>query len=193
MEIKLTSMHFGCVYRITKPPGGDASDIFGASSPTTTPPATPRKVKNYLASNIFSADRGDAQPKTRQRQDADSFNRLFGAKDAPDGGSPVKVKNYQKSNVLMSDAPATNGHVNGKNGHANGHAEAKNGHASPNGSVNGHGSDSGVGSGSVTPNGDAEPKTSNLTDQFSNNNMQYQNCFLWKNNFSNYKLDYFYY
>jgi len=146
--------------RITKPPGGEASDIFGANSPTTTPPTTPRKVKNYLASNIFSAEqRHDPTPKSRQRPDDDSFKRLFGpgGKDAPDGGSPVRVqKNYQKSSILMNDNSESNGKA-----YTNGD---KNGHASP----NGHGSDSGMGSGSVTPNGgssngstngDAEPRT----------------------------------
>lgn len=150
-----TDFFYSCVLffvlcRVTKPPGGDASDIFGSESPTTTPPTTPRKVKNYLASNIFSAERGDQQPKARPRPEDNSFNRLFGAKDAPDGGSPVRVKNYQKSNIIMNDTPNGKAHTNGE----------KNGHSSP----NGHGSDSGVGSGSVTPNGstngDSEPKTS---------------------------------
>lgn len=105
-----------------------------------------------MASNIFSAEK-DLQPKTRVRRDDGSFQRLFGANDCPDGGSPVRVKNYQKSSIIMDD-------TNGK-AHTNGD---KNGHASP----NGHGSDSGVGSGSVTPNGsgssstngDHEPKSS---------------------------------
>lgn len=158
-------------YRITKPPGGDASDIFGASSPTTTPPTTPRKVKNYLASNIFSAEK-DTQPKARARPDDDSFKRLFGAggNNAPDGGSPVRVKNYQKSSIINAEAPATNGSAtNGTNGATPNGKGHTNGHASP----NGHGSDSGMGSGSVTPNGsngstngDAEPKTSKSLESF---------------------------
>jgi len=142
--------------RITKPPGGDASDIFGSNSPTTTPPTTPRKVKNYLASNIFSAGRNEPthQSKSRQRPDDDSFGRLFGpgGKDAPDGGSPARsVKNYQKSNII-NEASESNGKV-----YANGD---KNGHASP----NGHGSDSGMGSGSVTPNGSTNGSSNGSTN-----------------------------
>jgi len=125
-------------------------------------------VKNYLASNIFSAERQDPTPRSRQRADDDSFKRLFGpgGKDAPDGGSPVRVKNYQKSSIINTDTAETNG-----KGYANGD---KNGHASP----NGHGSDSGMGSGSVTPNGssngstngDAEPRTNGHTNGHGNGN-----------------------
>jgi len=152
--------------RITRPPGGESSDIFGtaaAASPTPTPPVTPRKVKNYMASTIFSPqDQG--QVKTRQRPDDDSFKRLFGAKDAAkaaaaggdatDGGSgspSPRGKNYQKSSIIFQDDSKKV--VNGVNGNntpvstpttptsvTNGH-EATNGHAAANGhgTANGHG------------------------------------------------------
>jgi len=131
--------------RITKPPGGESSDIF--STPTSTPPSTPRKVKNYMASTIFTpvaANGAEQKGNIRQRADGNSFTRLFGigGEDGPDGASPPATprggKNHQKSNVIFSEQ---NGH-----GRHNG-----NGYA---GSINGsEGSYSGSSSGSVTPNG----------------------------------------
>jgi len=123
-------------HRITRPPGGESSDIFG-SSPTTTPPSTPRKVKNYMASTIFTPSQG-SQVKSRNRPDDDSFNRLFGAKtgDMADGLMTPRGKNHQKSNIF-SGVEKTNGVVvengvkNGVNGHANGIVNGTNG-------VNGH-------------------------------------------------------
>jgi len=162
--------------RITKPPGGETSDIF--SSPASTPPGTPRRVKNYMASTIFSPEGGQgSQRNGRPRREDDSFNRLFGANnntvanngnsrgDSPDSSgtsTPRSIKNHQKSNIIFSDAEvsrklnghAANGH-NGINGHVisnglNGHSNGVNGHS------NGHsdnGSVSGSSSGSATPNG----------------------------------------
>jgi len=140
--------------RITKPPGGEASDIF--STPTSTPPSTPRRVKNYMASNIFGpAANGSngVEPKNiRPRPDGNSFNRLFGngvgTEDVADGTSPPATpraaKNYQKSNVIFAEqngTAVTNGrHVVNGNGYGR--------------SIDGsEGSISGSSSGSVTPNG----------------------------------------
>jgi len=131
--------------RITKPPGGEASDLF--STPMGTPPTTPRKVKNYMASTIFTpVTANGADQKIRQRPGGNSFNRLFGigaGEDGADGASPPATprggKNHQKSNVIFTaeenGRPRTNG---------NGYARSINGS---------EGSYSGSSSGSVTPNG----------------------------------------
>lgn len=166
MEVKL---NFNFLYRITRPPGGESADIFG-SSPTSTPPSTPRKVKNYMASSIFSADvkDGSGPVKPKARPDNDSFNRLFGENEGP--VSPRK--NLLKSNIIFSD---------GNEGKSNGHSVS--GDSTPNGNgngLNGHGSHygstssiSGSSSGSNTPsngsiNGDY--KSSMLINQSIINN-----------------------
>jgi len=162
----------GCylLYRITRPPGGESSDIFG-SSPTTTPPGTPRKVKNYMASNIFSQEKAGQQQqmKIRQRPENDSFNRLFGANgDVIDGQTTPRGKNIPKGNIAgiikgeengHANGHGTNGHTNGTNGHANGHTNGTS-NGNTNGHTNGHenGSTGSISSGasstgSVTPNG----------------------------------------
>jgi len=128
--------------RITKPPGGEASDIF--STPSSTPPPTPRKVKNYMASTIFTpvvANGAEQKANIRQRPDGNSYTRLFGigGEDAPDGATPRGGKNHQKSNVIFTE---DNGHARHTNG--NGYVRAINGS---------EGSYSGSSSGSVTPNG----------------------------------------
>ena len=141
-ETNVALCHFS---RITKPPGGETSDIF--TTPTGTPPSTPRKVKNYMASTIFTpvTANGAEQKNARQRPDGNSFNRLFGigAEDGTDGASPPATprggKNYQKSNVIFT---GENGHARHTNG--NGYARSMNGS---------EGSYSGSSSGSVTPNG----------------------------------------
>jgi len=83
--------------RISKPPGGETSDIF--STPASTPPSTPRKVKNYMASTIFTPTNGVAEAKNiRQRPDGNSFNRLFGAtEEAVDGSPPATPRGGKKS------------------------------------------------------------------------------------------------
>jgi len=138
--------------RITKPPGGETSDIF-TTTPTSTPPSTPRKVKNYMASTIFTPDAvtKEAQHKIRIRPDDGSFNRLFGASDSPqssphhqanghgdntDGQLTPRGKNHQKSNVLFGEGGKSNGHTNGTNG-TNGTTNGTNGHGA-NGHGNGH-------------------------------------------------------
>jgi len=151
--------------KISKPPGGDTSDIF--TTPNSTPPSTPRKVKNYMASNIFTP--ADAEVRSvRQRPDDSSFTKLFGTTngtaDTPDGGSP-RGKNYQKSNVLFPQANGSaNGHVNGKSAH--------NGDSHENGS---NGTASGSSSGSATPSGsicgDIEhPKTNGTSNGVASTN-----------------------
>jgi hypothetical protein len=152
-------------HRISKPPGGDTSDIF--TTPSSTPPSTPRKVKNYMASNIFTpAD--ESRNVRQQRPDDNSFTKLFGAAqitdDTPDGGSP-RGKNYQKSNVLFPQTNGTNGHLNG-----NGKASSLSGD-SENGSI------SGTSSGSATPSssgsicGDLDiPKTNGTTNGVAKTN-----------------------
>jgi hypothetical protein len=156
--------------RITKPPGGETSDIFTNPS-NSTPPSTPRKVKNYMASNIFTptAPVQPVEPRSvnRHRPDDDSFKRLFGAgnngvvlaADAVDGPQTPRGKDNQKSNVLLpaGEKPLV---VNG-----NGHGPIiGNGFTSPKalpGDGHDSGSSSGNSSGSATPNGsvngDAEP------------------------------------
>jgi len=155
--------------RISKPPGGDTSDIF--TTPNSTPPSTPRKVKNYMASNIFTPADAEARS-VRQRPDDNSFKKLFGTSngtaDTPDGGSP-RGKNYQKSNVLFPQANGSaNGHVNG-NGKS---PSAHNGDSHENGS---NGTASGSSSGSATPSGsicgDIEhPKTNGTSNGVASTN-----------------------
>ncbi|XP_021946132.1 microtubule-associated protein Jupiter isoform X2 [Folsomia candida] len=162
-------------HRITRPPGGESSDIFG-SSPTNTPPTTPRKVKNYMASSIFGSTEGQ-QVKARVRPDGDSFNRLFGAKEGGDVTDSPK-KDHQKSNIIFKEGGKVNGHAatigvvvpngdagligatngisvaNGTNGHTvatNGVVVPSNGHY--HGGSGSTGSLSGPSSGSSTPNG----------------------------------------
>lgn len=132
--------------RITKPPGGETSEIFG--TPTSTPPTTPRKVKNYMASTIFSPDETKSERPIRARTEDNSFNRLFGNEDGK--GSP-RGKNWQKSNIVFADGEHGNGHSHKLNGHSNGYTNgSESGYSTPDGS-----STCGSSNGSI--NGDAEP------------------------------------
>jgi len=162
-------------HRITKPPGGETSDIFTNPS-ASTPPSTPRKVKNYMASTIFTPG-NEPRSVGRQRPEDDSFKRLFGVGNGPALGDGVdgtpRGKNHQKSNIFTEEPKAV---VNG-----NGHSPIiGNGFGSPKviaGDGHDSGSSSGNSSGSATPNGsvngDAEPArhtngTTNGTNGVSN-------------------------
>uniref|UniRef100_A0A1E1WZJ2 Microtubule-associated protein Jupiter n=1 Tax=Amblyomma aureolatum TaxID=187763 RepID=A0A1E1WZJ2_9ACAR len=100
--------------RVIKPPGGDDSDIFGVRSPqSAAEPSTPRKVKNYQQSSIFTPSEDDLVPTTpssgastptRRRLSDNSQERLFGAEDMP---TPRRVVDRMKSNIFSElDSPA---------------------------------------------------------------------------------------
>ncbi|XP_077518703.1 microtubule-associated protein Jupiter isoform X4 [Amblyomma americanum] len=100
--------------RVIKPPGGDDSDIFGVRSPqSVAEPSTPRKVKNYQQSSIFTPTDDDLVPTTpssgastptRRRMSDNSQERLFGAEDMP---TPRRVVDRMKSNIFSElDSPA---------------------------------------------------------------------------------------
>ncbi|XP_037286453.2 microtubule-associated protein Jupiter isoform X1 [Rhipicephalus microplus] len=102
--------------RVIKPPGGDDSDIFGVRSPqpqASAEPSTPRRVKNYQQSSIFTPSEEDLTPTTpssgastptRRRMSDNSQERLFGAEDVP---TPRRVVDRMKSNIFSElDSPA---------------------------------------------------------------------------------------
>ncbi|XP_037506279.1 microtubule-associated protein Jupiter isoform X1 [Rhipicephalus sanguineus] len=102
--------------RVIKPPGGDDSDIFGVRSPqaqSSAEPSTPRRVKNYQQSSIFTPSEEDLTPTTpssgastptRRRMSDNSQERLFGAEDVP---TPRRVVDRMKSNIFSElDSPA---------------------------------------------------------------------------------------
>lgn len=102
--------------RVIKPPGGDDSDIFGVRSPQAqsgAEPSTPRRVKNYQQSSIFTPSEEDLTPTTpssgastptRRRMSDNSQERLFGAEDVP---TPRRVVDRMKSNIFSElDSPA---------------------------------------------------------------------------------------
>lgn len=105
--------------RVIKPPGGDDSDIFGVRSPQPqqpgagVEPGTPRKVKNYQQSSIFTPSEDDLVPTTpssgastptRRRMSDNSQERLFGAEDL---GTPRRIVDRMKSNIFSElDSPA---------------------------------------------------------------------------------------
>lgn len=105
--------------RVIKPPGGDDSDIFGVRSPQPqqpgagVEPGTPRKVKNYQQSSIFTPSEDDLVPTTpssgastptRRRMSDNSQERLFGAEDM---GTPRRIVDRMKSNIFSElDSPA---------------------------------------------------------------------------------------
>ncbi|XP_075544411.1 microtubule-associated protein Jupiter isoform X1 [Dermacentor variabilis] len=102
--------------RVIKPPGGDDSDIFGVRSPqlqSGAEPSTPRRVKNYQQSSIFTPSEEDLTPTTpssgastptRRRMSDNSQERLFGSEDVP---TPRRVVDRMKSNIFSElDSPA---------------------------------------------------------------------------------------
>ncbi|EEC12423.1 conserved hypothetical protein, partial [Ixodes scapularis] len=103
--------------RVIKPPGGEDSDIFGVRSPQPSSPGdlslqTPRKVKNYQQSSIFTPSEDDlpttpssgASTPTRRRLSDNSQERLFGAEDV---GTPRRIVDRMKSNIFSEvDSPA---------------------------------------------------------------------------------------
>ncbi|XP_037568635.1 microtubule-associated protein Jupiter isoform X2 [Dermacentor silvarum] len=102
--------------RVIKPPGGDDSDIFGVRSPqvqSSAEPSTPRRVKNYQQSSIFTPSEEDLTPTTpssgastptRRRMSDNSQERLFGSEDVP---TPRRVVDRMKSNIFSElDSPA---------------------------------------------------------------------------------------
>jgi len=154
--------------KVTKPPGGDCSDIF-ATAPLATPPSTPRK-KNHMSSNIFGP--ADAAPASAPRKavgDSTSFNKLFGemkvangnegtkATVASPGSTPRPTKDHQKSNIFFTEK--TNGTTNGTNGTNGSVTPELNGHSKDKivGDVHDSASSSGNSSGCVTPNGSSTP------------------------------------
>ncbi|XP_017848994.1 microtubule-associated protein Jupiter isoform X2 [Drosophila busckii] len=92
--------------KVSRPPGGGSSDIFGAELPQT-----PRNSKNRMASNIFSCEK-DSALKNNVRQGAhrfyftgdgprrgqktvDSYSRLFGEPARP----ITPANNHTKSSI----------------------------------------------------------------------------------------------
>lgn len=102
--------------KVSRPPGGGSSDIFGAELPQT-----PRNVKNHMKSNIFSTDK-DASVKNnsdqprRAQKNVDSYQRLFGEPERPF----TPAKNHMKSNIPfgVKTEAAQQLLTNGSNGHA---------------------------------------------------------------------------
>jgi len=133
--------------RITKPPGGETSDVFTTSPGSSlagTPPGTPRRVKNYMASTIFSEDGpvvdhalSSQMPRnTKHRPQDNSFSKLFGNGHFEDSidGSVSPASTPRAANGIMNGTPKMNG--NGLNGHHE------------------NGTNSGSSSGTATPIGD---------------------------------------
>jgi len=102
--------------RVTKPPGGEDSDIFGVRGVTPSNAdffQSPRKVKNYQQSTIFagasddepstpSSGSGASTPTRRRLSTNSSQERLFGADI--DYNTPKRVIDRMKSNIF-TDSP----------------------------------------------------------------------------------------
>ncbi|KAG8178740.1 hypothetical protein JTE90_003462 [Oedothorax gibbosus] len=163
--------------RIVKPPGGECSDIFGAS-PATSPngehPSTPRKSNKsfMLHSNIFtppdSTDSTPTSPNGTNGKLLDTTVRLFGGEVQNE--TPRKVVDRQRSSIFEDEVDSSSRpgsvkntparkpqinpitgipiHENGTNGHSNG----TNGVHSNGGTPNG-GTPNGTHSNGGTPNG----------------------------------------
>ncbi|XP_013781685.1 jupiter microtubule associated homolog 2-like isoform X3 [Limulus polyphemus] len=80
--------------KVTKPPGGQSSDIFGTGNDNED--HKPRRVKNYMHSSIFEA--GDASTNVYTTQGGASEGSMFGS-DVTDT-TPRKVVDRMKSNVF---------------------------------------------------------------------------------------------
>lgn len=77
-----------------KPPGGESSNIFGASV-TDAPAGVPRNVRHQMQSSLFGPATNGHQG-TPRKTTIDSHDRLFGS-DAKMANTPSK--NHMKSNI----------------------------------------------------------------------------------------------
>ncbi|XP_076336333.1 microtubule-associated protein Jupiter-like isoform X2 [Tachypleus tridentatus] len=81
--------------RVTKPPGGQSSDIFGTGNECQKP----RRVKNYMHSSIFEAgDTSTHDNATQGGASGDTQSNMFGS-DVVDT-TPRKVIDRMKSSVF---------------------------------------------------------------------------------------------
>ncbi|XP_026473322.1 microtubule-associated protein Jupiter-like isoform X2 [Ctenocephalides felis] len=80
--------------RVLKPPGGESSNIFGASV-TDAPAGVPRNVRHQMQSSLFGPASNGNQP-TPRKGAIDSHDRLFGS-DNKVVNTPSK--NHMKSNI----------------------------------------------------------------------------------------------
>ncbi|XP_064482260.1 microtubule-associated protein Jupiter-like [Ornithodoros turicata] len=86
--------------RMVKAP--ESSDIFGIRSPELGPSScTPRKVKNYQQSSVFTGN-GETTPARRRLSSDNSQERLFGGTSG--GGTPQdtpkRIVDRMKSNIF---------------------------------------------------------------------------------------------
>ncbi|XP_076345165.1 microtubule-associated protein Jupiter-like isoform X2 [Tachypleus tridentatus] len=90
--------------KVTKPPGGPSSDIFGSVNGHDEQKSRP--LKNRMQSNIFGAGDASGNCFTPQRRSFDAANtqdKLFGS-DVTDT-TPKKVVNRMKSNIFTGPEP----------------------------------------------------------------------------------------